>query len=625
MSDPSQDDGKAAIANLVSSAEVVPPPQAEKPSGNDGEQKRVYRRKGTHCPVKPLGAVDGVFYYLTARGEVRSLSGGKHSKLELTGLFGAECGYLWDEWPRFDKKGEEVVGWNPQAVAEWLMGKADAAGFFNLEKTVRGAGVWASNDGQLIIHCGDKVLVPTDIGRQIKDAKPLKEDIGALYSVYSSGCMIEGRIYHAQPGEKPPELKRPAPASVAQELLQHLQSWNWRAKQSGPYLWLGFLGAAIVGGALRWRPHINVAGDSGTGKTELEKLITGIFSHDGILHASDPSAAGIRQLLKGSARPVILDEVEPSPDNRRASDIQELARLASSDGQGAVARGGSDGKAQTWPIRGNFYFSSILYPTPKPQDRTRITFLDLDQLKSSGAAQDASHRVRERTKYFTAHGPALRARMILGWERYHINLDVYRGVFASLYAGLATANRAVDQIATLFACAETLLYDEPTNGSAAADFISELGFDQIAVVEADHDHDECLNTLLASSPDLWRSGRRLTIGELIKSTTKSDFDGNEKRDALRSIGLSVYPNKENWTELRIANRHVGLNTLFGNTRWAGGVWSQALKRLHGATSPNKAASFGGAKAKYIALPRSIICDDGDDEPSTPPDEYSVPI
>lgn len=591
-------DAEGFISSAIDGAAPVPAP-------DDAADKFFYKeaaeRRRRECPVKPLGVVDRMYYYLCPTGEVSALSGGKHSKLEILSLFGAKKDYLWSEWPRKAGKDENeiTVGWNNQLVAEWLIAEASRAGFFNLEKTVRGAGVWRTPCNRLIAHNGNRLLVPTDLAPE--GHKTFQRSKNGEYVEIAAGCSIDKKIYAASPSETPPDIDAPALASIAQEMLEYLKSWNWRQGESAPYLWLGFLASAMVSGALKWRSHVHVSGNSGSGKSTLERLLTGIFNHDGILHASDPSAAGLRQLMKGAARPVILDEVEPTADNKRADQVMELARLASTEGQGAVARGSSDGKAQSWPVRGSFYLTSILYPTPKPQDRTRITFLELDSLVENKGGPDLS----ERTAYFEKHGAALRGRMFLGWERLQQNIMVFSTALASCYSGMPTAARAVDQLATLFAAAETLLYDEPITGAAAMGLIEDLGFGEIAAVDIEHDHDECLNKLLSSSLDVFRHGRVLTVADLLRRAQQTMSEGADTRDALRSCGLLVYPYNDSYTHIRIANNHARLEEIFNDTRWRGGVWSQAFKRLPDAAIGATPASFGGPKSRYVQIPKHL--------------------
>jgi hypothetical protein len=46
---------------------------------------------------------------------------------------------------------------------------------------------------------------------------------------------------------------------------EFLSCWRWRAPCLAGRLWAGWIACAMVCGALRWRPHVLVAGGPGTG------------------------------------------------------------------------------------------------------------------------------------------------------------------------------------------------------------------------------------------------------------------------------------------------------------------------------------------------------------------------
>lgn len=558
------------------------------------------------CPVVPLGMRGGVFYFASPSGQFRAFEEAKLSKLGITGLFESEIDWLWDRWPRTNKEGE-VTSWSPAAAAEYLIGACSRKGLFDPDTMVRGPGVWACSDpgegsaaaAALIVHAGDWLLLPTS---------------ATHYKRERAGQDIQGLFYAAAPAEQLPDVRSPATQEDAQALRQHLSRWNWRDPSSSPVLWLGWTAAACVGGALRWRPHLQVAGDMGTGKTELEHLMAGLFG-TAVARVSDPSAAGVRGMLNNAARPLLVDEVEPG--SRRAEQVYELARLASSDGQGDIVRSDSSHQTRRWKVRASFYMTSILHPRPMPQDRSRITFLDLEPLRPD-ADVDAIIAGRRR---FAAMGARLRGRMILGWPRLQENLLV----FASVLSSNAHTRRQADQLGTLLAAAATFLWDDPVEGSAASDLVDELGLARPE--DAEHDHDEWLNHLLSSPVEAGREGVRDTIGELIWQAMDSTDAGYTARDRLRRLGIGVEPGDvgDRWCELLIANQHQGLARVFEGTRWARGVWSQAARRLPEARCFEKLRSFAGAKQRSTALPRMLFEDlrpakreSADKRPEPPP-------
>ena len=105
----------------------------------------------------------------------------------------------------------------------------------------------------------------------------------------------------------------------------------------------------------------------------------------------------------------------------------------------------------------------------------------------------------------------------------------------------------------------------------------------------------------SSLVDLWRSGERETVAEVILRAL-NPREGTGARRALGKIGLQV----EHWADpdqrvLLVANQHVGLDRLFRETRWAGGNWRTALRYLDGA-APCGRACFAGVQQRATLLP-----------------------
>lgn len=527
-----------------------------------------------NCPVVPLGyqASDGgkSFFYLSPGGSLARLGHRDHANTGLLSLFDGDTSWLEHEFPRHDRDGA-VVGYNKEEAAGWLMRACATAGFFDPDRHLRGPGAWRDDAGGLLLHCGDAVRLPDGSWRD-------------------AGCRIGDHIYPASIAEPRP-AKRPAAPEAGRDLLDLLESWSWRAPATDPRLFLGWIGAAMVTGALRWRPHVWVTGDRGSGKSTLEQLVDSLLGSS-VYRASDPSAAGIRQGLGGAARPVLLDEIEVSADGTvgRARDVVGLARLGSTDGQGAVVRGSADGRAQSYFIRACFYFSSILTVPLLPQDLTRICVLNLDPLKRiEGGAQ----RMRDGLRRFATLGPGLRARLVDGWDRLQAALITFDAALQDLGHG----SRQADQLGVLLACAHVLTEDHDATAAEAADVVAAFKPGQILDRDEDADHVQAVMHLLSRSAEAWNSGRKKTIGELINEAR----DNADAARAIRAYGLALQKNDRGDLQLAIANQHDGLRELYAGTRWAQGVWTQSLARVPGASKPNKVINFAGARSRAVVI------------------------
>ena len=374
-------------------------------------------------------------------------------------------------------------------------------------------------------------------------------------------------------------------------------------------LLLGWIGAAFVGGALKWRPLIWLTGNRGTGKSTLQEVINCIFDNS-ILSVSDPTPAAIFQKVGFSSLPVALDEMEPETDNKKVQNIIKLARQACSGG--VILRGSAEGNASEFKARNCYLFSSILVPALLPQDRSRIAILDLKEISGTPP--------RINRKELSVVGQKIFRRMIDKREDFTINMENLRIEFAKL----GFDSRGCDQFGTLIAAAQVILYDDPMT----SDDIAEMGEMMKEVIEAEqYDNDsnevQCLNHLLTSTCEAFKDGRKRSIGDWINQAaglentecstgaiTEDTKDAANK--VLSTYGLKVaneYLSGDSMTQcLLVATSHQGLAKVFKETAWAEGVWTQALRRLKGA-QPYKTRRFGGVASKCTFIPiQSIIGD-----------------
>ena len=197
------------------------------------------------CPVTPLGVDGQVHYYLDERRQLIGLDPQKHGKTHILALFGRKSPMCLEWLPRIGDGGR-VTGWRPEDAARILMQSCSNAGIFNPQGRVRGRGAWTGEDGELILHCGDKIYItgPEEGWREPE--------------------LIGRYVYPAAS-----ELPRPHPdkvgPDVAERVLQLFNAWNWSRSRIDPMLLLGHTAASMIGGALEWRPHAWVTGSTATG------------------------------------------------------------------------------------------------------------------------------------------------------------------------------------------------------------------------------------------------------------------------------------------------------------------------------------------------------------------------
>ncbi len=576
----------AKIVEAFEAAEAAPKKPPEDPPGPPSDDEML-----ASCPVQPLGTRKGLYFYINPQGEVRELRDSAHRWQGITALFGGDLSWLFEH---FSRQTEGVVtGWQERKAAAWLIKQCARRGLFDPSHGLRGPGVWRGTDKGLIVHCGDA----------IHDGKSWR----------AAGCEIDGIHYPAYPAEPRPDFANPATAEDAAYLHDHLGMWAWRNPPGATRMVHGWLMCAMISGAIHWRPHIWVCGDVASGKSAVEDLLTAGLGGDlCIWRASDTTEAGIRMGLDGAAKAVLLDEIEPKPGSNKVKNVVDLARLASTDRQGAVRRGSMEGLARSWHIRGCFYFTSVIHAPLKPADKKRICVIDLDPLPSSddiGAVRERLAEGLERTRIMA---PRLRARMILGWPRFLENMETYDRAMG----GLGQSARHADQLGTILAAHDTALYDQPVSFDHAIARVEALDIENYIAGSDESAHADCLSHLLSTTLaiDFAAGGTaRMTVGEIAAKAFDTDYFQAE----LRRNGLATRE-QGGRRFLLVARRHRGLNNIFAGTDWEGGAWSQLLARLKSAggtlaETPRTNISFAGAKERAVWIPFEMIEDQGRDE------------
>ena len=565
------------IAAVIDNAQVVNNVE-EKPENKGRGSDHGGWSLGEDCPIEPLGVYHEYYYYLDALGQLRSLKSNEHSKLGIVGLFHNRSAWLHEKFPRTNKAGE-TNGWDQGLASEAIMAAAANEGVLDVNQRVRGAGSWSDDDGNLLMHCGGEIVTEE--------------------TVYQPG-KINRYIYPSAP-EKPSPALGVVDRSGSHEVLDLLKTWNWVRPELDPVLLLGWIGAAMLGGALKWRPMVWITGDKSTGKSTLHDVLKCVMGPEGLISASDASAAGLWQSVGHASLPVALDEMESEEDNRKNANIIKLARHAASGG--STLRGGSDHKGQAFTVRNCFLFSSILIPPMLGQDVSRMAILQLDELSGVTAPKIDQKALR-------LIGDGFRRRLLNGWKRLPDTLEMYRQMLAKAGHG----GRSADLFGTLMACYDLLIGDTlPCTDEL--DQWQEL-FERENFAEAQEDlpdHQRCLEHLLTSQVDIYRNGTKRSVASWIRQAAGIDQKRTDKvaaQDALASLGMKICSKEYNNKKLLVANSHQGLVQLFKETHWSGkagtsGVWVQAVRRIEGSHA-HGCIRFDGIGSRCTSVPLSSI-------------------
>ena len=530
------------------------------------------------CPVKPLGREGVLLHLVDAKGQLITLKPADLGQAHISALFHDRQRYLYWAWPRFSKE-QRVEAWRAEKVREALYNAAGPLPLFSAANHVRGRGAWVDRRG-LVYHSGDALW-----RRSSKTRGGLEELEPGL---------VGRDFYELLPSVPPPWPEAVSAAdNPVRELYRALQSWNWERPLVDPVLMLGFVGAAMLSGALEWRPNLYVTGDKATGKSSMLNLVKEVLG-DGLIKSADASAAGVTQKLRHDALPVALDELEAEADQRATQAILKLAKIASS-GDGKL-RGGADHSGVEFTVRSCFLFSSINPPGLRSEDVSRMAILRLRPLAEfPSRLKNAPVIDGERA------GPMLLRVMMDNWERFPAALEAYFEVLR--LAG--HPDRGQKTFGTLLACADLMLgpelaaeLDIPMVDDEIRAWGERLAVSGLAEYEDMTDNWRgCLKHLLTSRVDAWRSGNRHTIGQLLDdfradyasddapgggSLTKEELNRQLAQVGCKLIwDREIDPSPDGWV-LAIPNESQLVAAQFKETRWVGqagaSVWKSALRQ-----------------------------------------------
>jgi hypothetical protein len=510
------------------------------------------------CPVQPLGMDGDTLYCIDALGQLAAVAPSGFGINLAQRLFAGRAGYLWWAWPRIGQKGM-ITGLELNSLRDDLYATAARKGLWNAVEKVRGLGAWRGKSGELILHCGEFLSIA-----------------GKLAGTGE----VDGYFYPRRPTTFTPwpdaidHDLNPAPL-----LFQALKTWNWARPKIDPLLMLGWMAAGFLGGALNWRPSMFLVGDKAVGKSTLQALVKTVFG-PAIISTPDTTPAGIYQRIGNDALPVAVDELEAEADDRRVRAVVRLARLAASGG--LMLRGGADHQGIEFQARSTFLFSAINAPWMPAQDLSRLAVLTIGKLDPQSVARAPLLPDAETI------GQRLLRVLADGWPTFEGLYEEYR---AALRGG-GHDSRGQDTYGTFLACAHLALGDEGMEDAGYPierfDWWSEaLQADALPERESARDNwRRCLEHLLTSRVDAWRSGLRNTVGGLLEDVMGNVTGVANARDMLGQVDLGLLPQTNSvrtgkWL-LCVPVEGPLLAKLFEGTPFGGsgggGVWTQALRQ-----------------------------------------------
>lgn len=605
---PGKGRGRGGAAPPPPPPETPPPealPPAEPGGGPSHDRPRGEIWRG--CPVRPLGVNAGIYYYLDVLSQLQGVQ--KLEAQQILKLFGnripALC-YHFAQW-NAPKDGQPPTRkphrFDQTTAAMMMYAAASEKGLFSPDGAVRGVGAWVDDDGNLVYHTGDALLIGDQ--ERTPDAH-----LGKIYPAY-------------------PSIPRPHPAGAekvtdpAPAILEAFGTWAWTRPEVDAMFALGMVGCQMMGGALSWRPTFWNTGSRATGKSSFQNLLKHLHGLGGLIQSTDATKSGITSRIGHSSLPVALDELEPGEDgNGKEKAIIDLARVASSGGE--WMRGSADQKGASGNVYSTFFFSSIIIPgSMGAADRSRLVVLSLEPLPE-GATPPVM-----RPETWRKRGAILKRQLIDRWAGWEQRLALWREALAAHKLG---ASRDLDNYSTIMAMAHMALSAEMPTPDELTGWAAKVARNvRASVDEIGSDADDVLTHLLSQTFDPFRRGERYTIATWLKAAGQRPRAGarlfaqatDEHTQGLAdSTALAEYAKRANATLATIGLRVVGtaeapvlfvanaqmqgLKDIFQRSAWAQGAWTQSLKRVKGAVANAGPRRIDGLQTKGTEVPFSAM-------------------
>ena len=170
------------------------------------------------------------------------------------------------------------------------------------ESNDRGRGAARLEDGSVVYHLGDRLLV--DGEERYLDST-------------SDARWLPG---------VPIKLGKPSPPEHATALAKSVMKYRFQTPDHARRL-MGWMASAIAGGALKWRPHASIVAPAESGKSWLLEYVLEKIMGPLVLKVADTSVAALARKARNDSLPIIIDEAEPTKASMMA--IVEHLRIAS--------------------------------------------------------------------------------------------------------------------------------------------------------------------------------------------------------------------------------------------------------------------------------------------------------
>jgi len=530
-----------------------------------------------NLPFKIVGIAPGFIFIYSERFRLvekfKTSSLGKGSLMSLMSL---------EKWQEFFP-GDKGPVWD--SAINYVLTEAEKAPLWDTS-LVRGAGAWRDKGGKLVISTGEHIII---------DGK--NRDLMSSDSKY----VYQRSTYRPYTTESPIDVEE------SSRFFEIFMTLSFKSELQSILL-AGWTFLAPFCGVLKWRPHVWLTGDSGSGKSTVMAIIDDMMEgFSEYVVANGSSEAGIRQRLNNCATPVKIDEME-SNDKYSKETIQLLittARQSSTGGLNTpeILKGSSDGLGSSFKINSMFFFASILAAVENGADMDRIEILELK-------APEEINREERKKQYSKLLGlvddiitPDFKSRF------YSRGLNILEetlkavDIFVALSADILKNQRGGDQKGTLLAGAYMISHDEAPTKEEALEWASQ--FDLVTAREENFnkpDAEKCMDVIMGFQVDLITpDGRRKqTVAMWIEDYFDKIGEHRECSHIPRHLaghGIRINDDKT----IDIAASYDSLKRVLRETPWES-TYGRLLRR-HKDVVPGapKTARFNGSGKGIIRI------------------------
>lgn len=537
--------------------------------GLEEVKKQILEVKPERHFVNVLGHKEGTYYY-TSSDNQELVATRAHGAMDLLNIMPMS---YWEH--RFP--GKRGIDW--YRAADELMVRCRQKGIFTPEN-VRGIGVWEDAE-RVVVHLGDRLYVG---GQEV--------GIHSLHSRFIYALGPSCRAIH----RSPLTLDECRPIHDLMNLLNF-------EKPAHKYFMSGWIMAARLSGLLRWRPHLWLTGESGSGKsTIMQEFLYPMLGDQRRRATGGTTEAGMRQKIKADAVPVIYDEFETDTleSTQRVKQCIEFIRQASTD-SGEILKGSLGGEAIQYKARFCAAVSAIRTHLTTQADRTRFTTVELQKVHHD-PKQWA--RVEAALRTFTAdYADRYFARLLALLPIIKQNMRAFEMSFAEKHS-----QRLGQQYGPLMAGWASISSDGVIPPDEVEELVGSIDLSSESAAGGETDQVDCLGHLLSKriSIQTQKNGRHeITVVDALRAA-KSDPIYNEQ---LGDYGLKLMRSSISGEGFFIANQNPQLSQLYRDSTWRTN-WGLSLGRLAGAKK-NYAGKISGRTIKGVLIPIASIFHESD--------------